>query len=104
MVELSVEAEVSSPDTQNGVSLSGSIVPRIRSRKATSALTLAPGSTLTMAGLLQNDKEWMRCGVPVLMHIPLLKYLFSHKVETIRKTSVVIFVTPTLLEGESLHG
>ena len=94
-----MEAEVSSPDSQNGVTLSGNVVPGIRSRKASSELTLAPGSTLTMAGLLQNDKEWTRAGVPVLMHIPLLKYLFSHQVTIHRKTSVVIFVTPTLLDA-----
>ena len=52
-----------------------------------------------MAGLIQNDKEWIRQGIPVLMHIPLLKYLFSHKVKTLRKTSVVIFVTPTLIDA-----
>ena len=98
-IELSVDAEVSGPDAQNGVTLSGNVVPGIRPRKASSELTLAPGSTLTMAGLLQNDKEWIRQGIPVLMHIPLLKYLFSHKVKTLRKTSVVIFVTPTLIDA-----
>jgi Flp pilus assembly secretin CpaC len=98
-IELSVDAEVSSPDDQNAVTLSGNVVPGIRSRKATSELILAPGSTLTMAGLLQNDKEWIRTGVPILMHIPLLKYLFSHKNKVLRKTSVVIFVTPTLIDA-----
>ena len=99
LIELSVDAEVSSPDTQNGVTLSGNVVPGIRSRKTSSHLTLAPGSTLTMAGLLQNEKEWTRDGVPVLMHIPLLKYLFSHKVISRRKTSIVVFVTPTVIEA-----
>src|SRR5207249_3476162 len=90
---------VSGPDAQGGVTLSGNVVPGIRSRKASSQLTLAPGSTLTMAGLLQNDKEWTRAGIPFLMNIPLLKYLFSHKVKTYRKTSIVIFVTPTILDA-----
>lgn len=99
LIELSIEAEVSGPDTQNSVTLSGNAVPGIRSRKASSEITLAPGSTLTMAGLLQNDKEWTRQGVPVLMHIPLLKYLFSHRVQSHRKTSIVIFVTPNIIEA-----
>lgn len=97
-IEMSVEAEVSGPDSQNGVTLSGNVVPAIRSRRVSSQLTLAPGSTLTMAGLIQNDKEWIRDGVPGLMHVPFLKYLFSHKVETHRKTSIVVFVTPTIIE------
>lgn len=99
LIELSVEAEVSGPDTQSSVTLSGNAVPGIRSRRASSEITLAPGSTLTLAGLLQNDKEWTRQGIPVLMHIPVLKYLFSHQVRSHRRTSVVIFVTPSILEA-----
>ena len=97
-IEMSVDAEVSGPDSQNGVTLSGNVVPAIRSRKVTSQLTLMPGSTLTMAGLIQNDKEWIREGIPFLMHIPVLQYLFSHKVKSMRKTSIVVFVTPTIME------
>jgi len=98
LIEMSVDAGVSGPDSQNGVTLSGNVVPAIRSRKVSSQLTLAPGSTFTMAGLIQNEKEWIRDGVPGLMHVPVLKYLFSHKVETVRKTSIVVFVTPTLID------
>ena len=99
-IEMSVDAGVSGPDTQNGVTLSGNVVPAIRSRQVSSQLTLAPGNTLTMAGLIQDEKEWTRQGVPGLMHIPLLKYLFSNKVEVHRKTSIVVFVTPTVLSQE----
>jgi pilus assembly protein CpaC len=97
-IEMSVDAKVSGLDAQNGVVLSGNVVPAIRSRQVNSQLTLAPGSTFTMAGLIQNEKEWVRDGVPGLMYIPILKYLFSHKVQTQKKTSIVIFVTPTVLE------
>lgn len=97
LIELSVTAEVSGPDTQNSVTLSGNSVPGIRSRRVSSDITLKPGSTLTLAGLLQNDQEWTRQGVPGLMHIPVLKYAFSHKVRSNRRTSVVIFVTPVVL-------
>jgi len=98
-IEISVDAAVSGPDEQNAVTLSGNVVPGIRSRQVTSQLTVAPGGTLTMAGLIQNEKEWARRGVPGLMHIPLLKYLFSRKVEFNRRTSIVVFITPTVLEG-----
>ncbi len=98
-IMMSVDAEVSGPDAQNSVSLAGNTVPAIRSRTVTSQLTLSPGTTLTMAGLIQNEKEWKRVGVPGLMHIPLLGYLFSHRLSTNRRTSIVVFVTPTLLSG-----
>jgi len=96
-IEMSIDAEVSSPDTQNSVTLSGNTVPGIRSRQVTSQLTMEPGTTLTMAGLIQTDKEWTRVGVPGLMHIPLLGYLFSYRTLVNSRTSIVVFVTPTIL-------
>jgi len=103
-ITISLEAEVSGPDTQNSVTLSGNTVPAIRSRKFTSQLMLDPGTTLTVAGLIQTDKEWTRVGVPGLMHIPLLGYLFSHRTQTNNRTSIVVFVTPTVLEDAAGKG
>ena len=42
--------------------------------------------------------------MPLLGEIPLLGYLFSHKVLTNRRTSIVVFVTPTLLSGDEAPG
>lgn len=98
-IGMDVRAEVSSPDLQNSVRLGGNSVPGIRSRSVSSRLILDPGATLTMAGLIQNDKEWTRVGVPGLMHVPILKYLFSRKAMINRKTSIIVFITPTLLEA-----
>jgi pilus assembly protein CpaC len=111
-IEMSVQAEISGPDDQNSVSLSGNIVPGIRSRKVSSELTLGAGSTLTMAGLVQSQKAWTRRGVPGLMRIPFLGWFFSHKTQINKRTSIVVFITPILLESattippalERIHG
>jgi len=99
-IALSLEAEVSAPDDQNSVVLSGNIVPGLLSRHVSSEVTLRPNTTLTLAGLLQNQKQVQYQRVPFLGHIPLLGLLFSHKVVTHRHTSIVVFVTPTVLEGD----
>jgi len=99
-IQLDLDAEVSGPDDQNSVSLSGNIVPGIRSRQIRTKLTLAPGSTLTIAGLIQNDRITKKRGVPGLMHIPLLGRLFYVNAQINRRTSIVVFVTPIVLEGE----
>jgi pilus assembly protein CpaC len=98
LIEMTVEAGVSGPDMQNQVSLSGNVVPGIRARHVSSEITLAPGSTLTLAGLIQDEKEVKRDGIPGLLHVPLLNVFFSHKVMSHHKTSIVVFVTPTVLE------
>jgi pilus assembly protein CpaC len=98
-IALSVLAEVSGPDDNNSVSLAGNTVPGIRSRQVSSEVTLVPGNTLTMAGLIQNQKQTIVVGVPGLMRIPWLGVLFRHKTLTNQRTSIVVFVTPTLLDG-----
>jgi len=96
-ISLNLEAEVSALDDQRSVTLSGNTVPGIQSRQVTSELLLAPGTTLTLAGMLQTKQTWDRKGIPFLAKIPLLGYLFSRKVEVHEKTNIVVFVTPTIL-------
>jgi len=102
-IALNVDAEVSDIDMQNAVTFGASVLPGIRIRRVTSELTLMPGTTLTLAGMIQTKKEWKRRGVPGLMNIPVLGYLFSRKMEEQRRTSIVVFITPVVLEAESLH-
>jgi Flp pilus assembly secretin CpaC len=101
-IALSVDAEVSGPDEQNSVTLAGNTVPGIRSRQVSSELVMSPGNTLAMAGLIQNLKQSKTVGVPGLMHIPVLGALFRHKTQSSQRTSIVVFITPTLLESDTL--
>ena len=96
-IALSLEAEVSALDPQNGVSLSGNTVPAISSRQVRSQIDMTSGTTLTLASLIQNEKQWVRQGVPFLGRIPLLGYLFSSKTLIHKRTSIVVFVTPRVL-------
>lgn len=96
-IRMSVEAMVSSPDITNGVGLSGNTVPALLERKVSSKVTVDPGATMTLAGMVQTHKERSEGGVPVLRRIPLLGWLFRWKTERYRKTTVVVFVTPRLV-------
>jgi len=99
-ITLNLDAEVSGPDDQHSVTLSGNTVQGIRTRQISSQLTLTPGSTLTLAGLIQNDKITTKKGIPGLMNIPVLGHLFSFTTKTNARTSIVVFVTPIILEGD----
>jgi pilus assembly protein CpaC len=97
-IEMAVRAAVSAPDHANGVLVSGNSVPAIAEREVTSHVTLAPGTALALAGLVQSQKEVLTSGVPILRKIPLLGGLFRWKRISNRRTSVVIFLTPKLKE------
>jgi Flp pilus assembly protein TadD len=59
-----------------------------------SEAVLSLGQTLILSGLNQRENHTGRSGVPVLMDIPLLKYLFSTKSTIQSDTAVIILLTP----------
>jgi len=98
-IRMDVEAGVSAPDNSNGVSLSGNTVPGLLQREVSSHVTMESGLTMTIAGLVQSQKENVVSGVPVLRKIPLLGGLFRWRRTNHRRTTIIIFVTPTVIQS-----
>jgi tetratricopeptide (TPR) repeat protein len=60
----------------------------------TSQAVVSLNQTLILSGLSQRESRTSRAGVPGLMYVPILKYLFSEKSTTLSDTSVIILLTP----------
>jgi tetratricopeptide (TPR) repeat protein len=60
----------------------------------TSESILGLGQTLILSGLNQREARTGRSGVPGLMYVPILKYLFSTKTTVQTDSSVTILLTP----------
>lgn len=95
-ISMVIKAAVSSPDASNGVQLSGNRVPALLEREVTSHVTVSPGETVTLAGLVQTHKEEFKSGVPILRRIPVLGALFRWTQKNYRRTTIVMFVTPVV--------
>lgn len=93
-IDVGITTEVSRLDWTNAVAGN----PAITTRKASSQLTIKNGQTFTLAGMIETKKEKQKTGIPLLMDIPILGYLFSHQTMVDTKTNVLIFVTPKILE------
>jgi len=78
--------------------------PVIDTRESDTMARLRGGETIVIGGLMQNRRERVRSGVPVLMHIPLLGRLFSRTRDVERKAELVIFLTPTIIAGQPPAG
>lgn len=59
-----------------------------------SEAVLSLGQTLILSGLSQRESQSGRSGVPVLMDVPILKYLFSTRTTIQSDTAVIILLTP----------
>ncbi|GEM_PF-5483862 len=72
-------------------------IPIMHTRETTTRVSVKNGTTIVIAGLMQN---WMRYDlkkVPFLGDIPLMGALFRHKVRRKQKGDLVVFVTPRII-------
>lgn len=101
-ITLDVEPELSTLfGTQIFIIGGGEVaIPIVDTRKAQTRVIVKSGETLVIGGLTQFDDVVNVTRVPLLSRIPLLGYLFKHKSTETVKTDLLIFITPTLVNGE----
>lgn len=96
-ISMKVEAERSFPG--NIIQYTGGFAFPINTRKATSNVLAANGSTIVIGGLLQSGEQWGENRVPWLGKVPMLSWLFKNtNVGPDEKIELLIFLTPTILE------
>jgi pilus assembly protein CpaC len=91
---LTVTPEVSQPDFANDVEG----VPSFITRRASTSARLRNGETLVIGGLMQNQRVENVRGVPYLMNIPFLGYIFRDTRYDSRTTELMVLVTPHLVD------
>jgi len=66
-------------------------------REAETSVVLLNNQTLVMGGLIKNTREILRTGIPLLSKIPVLGFLFGITKETIKKTELILLITPRVI-------
>ncbi len=100
-VRAEMKASVSNLDYANAVSLGqgSGLMPAIRTRSAQTTVTLNDEETIVIAGLIVNEESKVTEGVPLLSEIPVLGEFFKNTRLENKKSELVIFVTPSVLEA-----
>ena len=75
------------------------LIPEIQVREIESLLQVLDGNTVVLGGLMQNEEESKKDGVPGLSRIPGVGKLFSYTRDRLVKTELVIFIKPTIIEN-----
>jgi general secretion pathway protein D len=93
-VRLDVEQEISNVSPQTASSLT----PTVSQRKVKSSISVANGQTVLLAGLISEQQNTTRSGIPGLDQIPgLLGDVFSHQDKSIKRTELIIFIRPQII-------
>ena len=93
-VKLDVYEEVSAvvPGTTNNT-----LGPTTTIRSASTSVLVQNHRTTVIGGLLSDETDTARSGVPYLSNIPVLGNLFSDRSHTGQKTNLLVFLTPHVI-------
>jgi len=80
--------------------------PSFLKRTTKTAVVVQDGQSLLIGGIIQETKSKSRSGIPFLSEIPLLGYLFRNTADEVRRTELLILITPYVIaspeEGRAL--
>ena len=93
-IYLKLRAENNTPDFQN-VGARGD--PTILKKEAQTELLLKDGDTTVIGGIYTSNAGFNRSEVPYLARIPILGAFFRNHQESDRRSELLIFVTPRIV-------
>lgn len=93
-VQLSIQASKNEPDFQNTGSRGD---PTIIRKQAETELLIRDGDTTVIGGIYTRNSGSAYSAVPFLHKIPILGYFFRTTTESDRRTELLIFITPKIV-------
>lgn len=96
-IELNTTMSVSVLDKSQGLQIGGTDVPLFRTRSSGTTVRLQHGQSFAIAGLLQDQLENVKRGIPGLGDIPILGMLFNSRQFQRNETELVVVITARLV-------
>lgn len=96
LIGLSVDTKVSEPTTEGGFTIGGITIPATKERQASTSVQLQSGSTLAIAGLIEDKVRQQFNELPGISKLPILGALFRSRDFVRSQTELLILVTPVL--------
>jgi pilus assembly protein CpaC len=97
-IRLKVAPEVSALDFSNAVSISGTTVPALSTRRAETEVELRSSQSFAISGLLDQRTTDILSKTPGIASIPILGALFKSKNTNHSTTELIVVVTPTVVD------
>lgn len=94
LVNLEIQNEVSEIDASTNDATSDISSPTFRTREAETTVVVSSGETIVIGGIISETSTENQTGVPYLMNVPILGRLFSGSSEDLRRTELIILITP----------
>ena len=80
-------------------SAANALNPTIQERKVKSSISIANGQTVLLAGLIQDQKNENKSGIPLLDDLQGIGNAFSNQDNTKMRTELIIFIRPQIIRN-----
>ena len=98
LIKLHIRPEVSSLDFTNGIEISGFKIPALRTRHVESTVDVRRDQSIIISGLMDDERQKTKDGIPLLKDIPILGALFSSTNWQRNQTELLVVVTPVVTD------
>jgi type II secretory pathway component GspD/PulD (secretin) len=95
--DIQIKLMIESSNLGAGITIAGQELPSFGSRRVETDLRLREGESTLLAGLLQETQRKQLAGLPWIMHLPVIKQLFSSNDNSIQQSDVVMLLTPRIV-------
>ena len=103
-VTMKIKPEISSSERKKILSEGQQTeVPIVTTSETETMVTIKDGVTIIIGGLRKDEHSKIVKKIPVIGDIPLLGLFFRNTTDEIRKTELVILLTPHIMSGESAY-
>jgi general secretion pathway protein D len=99
LVIMEIQQEISNVVDAPSQTVSEITSPTINQRQINSTVAIASGETVALGGLIQDERERSRSGIPLLSRIPIVGALFRTDNNTMRRTELLVLITPSVVEN-----
>ena len=84
---------------QDSVAAGPAAVPAINTNQVTTSALVDDGATIVLGGVFREESVSTETKTPFLSDIPALGRLFKRTETTSRRTELLVFITPTIVDG-----
>ncbi len=98
LVTMEIKQEVSNAVRTTTSSLDA---PTIQQREIESVVAINSGETIVLGGLIQDSKTNNESGIPGLYKIPLIGKLFGQTTNELRRTELLVLLTPRVVRDKN---
>jgi MSHA type pilus biogenesis protein MshL len=99
-VTMKIKPEVSDDPTFFTDAVSGNKIPIVDTSEVQTIVRVKDGVTIIIGGLMKDIRSNTKNKIPILGDLPLVGKAFSNTDRSVKKTEIIIFLTPHIINGD----